>query len=129
MTTNKNERGGGPRTNSVEASTQLKNVKQEIERMSREEKSLDEQIHIMQTNRDILLNLKDDANSKSLELFKLCFVQIGSKFKEFKYFRYRFVKNEELCDAFKTENAQTLILIKPHLDTLMEVLEPMYVSS
>ena len=52
-------RGGGPKTNSLEIFTQLKELRTELDRMDKKEKALDEQIRIMLMNRNILL--KDEA--------------------------------------------------------------------
>lgn len=97
-------KGGGPKTNSLEIFTQLKELRTELDRMDKKEKALDEQIRIMLMNRNILL--KDEAAKEEQILTK-----------------------EEIFKAFSEESThpQTLVLIKPNLDTVVEVPEPMYI--
>jgi len=56
------KRGGGPKTNSAHIFNKLNALNKEIQSLDEQESSLDMQIKLMQSNKEILL--KEEFNSK-----------------------------------------------------------------
>lgn len=58
------KRGGGPKTNSAQIFNKLNDLNKEIQLLDDQESSLDIQIKLMQSNKEILL--KEEISSKYL---------------------------------------------------------------
>lgn len=93
-------KGGGPKTNSAEAFATVTRLKGELETLDEQEQCLDEQLAIMEMNKQIIL--QEESNQGHI-----------------------YLTDKDLIQAFPSDSA----LIVAHLDedAVMEVPEPMYI--